>query len=518
MISYKKYFSCLSPKFIKNRDGKIISVSCGKCHACLLKKQNRYTTLCNSASLSFKYTVFFTLTYDEKNVPICALHEGRSPENLFKIVGVDCTERPQKSVSHPKRFPHYNQQIFELKDCSYSDPSFKEFYKRATIRPSSGSPASCPSMPFAKRYLRYACPLDFRNFIKRLRFQAASKFDVSFSYFGVSEYGPRTFRPHFHGLLFFDDDHFAENVVDLVSKCWRFGASDTSFARRGGSCASYVASYCNSFATLPRFLNCEFIRPRSFHSFFLGSKVDKAVRDYIYDNPRTAFEPLTIPFNGSSYTYYPTAHAIGTLFPRCYNHDRQTDTSLSTLYNLYRDYRNYYGHDKCSELTKSALQLRPAFLRLLDIYPHKDCNYGNPRHLNIDLYVPGSDDAYSLSIYNRVFSAFCLSRRFMRLCSKRFPPTRVISLIKEYYILFSFRKLREFYESQIAYHEESNSTDYRLFYPVTPDINDLASSTDSYNTILFNNGFYKAYRDSVNFKVSERIKHKELNDANKIFC
>ena len=65
----------------------------------------------------------------------------------------------------------------------------------------------------------------------------------------VGEYGPVSFRPHFHLLLFFDSDELAQNIVRIAGSCWRFGRVDCSASR--GSAEDYVSSYLNSFSSIP---------------------------------------------------------------------------------------------------------------------------------------------------------------------------------------------------------------------------------------------------------------------------
>lgn len=73
---------------------------------------------------------------------------------------------------------------------------------------------------------------DVQKFIKRMR-----KAGYQFKYFIVSEYAPKTRRPHYHGLFFSDD-----NIKDeVVRKHWQKGVTDTQDAEEG--CLKYVTKY-----------------------------------------------------------------------------------------------------------------------------------------------------------------------------------------------------------------------------------------------------------------------------------
>ena len=71
-----------------------------------------------------------------------------------------------------------------------------------------------------------------QKFIKRLR-----KAGHKFKYFIVSEYAPKTRRPHYHGIFFSD-----ENLTDeVIRKHWDKGVTDTQDADDGA--LKYVTKY-----------------------------------------------------------------------------------------------------------------------------------------------------------------------------------------------------------------------------------------------------------------------------------
>lgn len=73
---------------------------------------------------------------------------------------------------------------------------------------------------------------DVQLFIKRMR-----KAGYKFKYFIVSEYAPKTQRPHMHGLFFSDD-----NITDeVIRKHWGKGVTDCQDADEGS--LKYVTKY-----------------------------------------------------------------------------------------------------------------------------------------------------------------------------------------------------------------------------------------------------------------------------------
>lgn len=100
------------------------------------------------------------------------------------------------------------------------------------------------ALPFDKDGSAILVKKDLQDFFKRLRFNLG----VKFRYFACGEYGGQTSRPHYHAILFLDQD-----IPDLkpsgvnsfksakFAKSWPFGLYDISIAETG--CMAYVAGY-----------------------------------------------------------------------------------------------------------------------------------------------------------------------------------------------------------------------------------------------------------------------------------
>lgn len=95
---------------------------------------------------------------------------------------------------------------------------------------------------------------DFQNFMKRLRYYLGAE---SVRYFACGEYGPKTFRPHYHAILFgvdwcdfapwrqwCDMSHGHESITyisDKLNDIWKLGRVNVGFADM--SAINYVARY-----------------------------------------------------------------------------------------------------------------------------------------------------------------------------------------------------------------------------------------------------------------------------------
>ena len=63
--------NCEHPKTIKNPyTGEVMVVPCGRCNTCINKKASQWIQRLDQESRCWKYTAFFTLTYDQDHMPI----------------------------------------------------------------------------------------------------------------------------------------------------------------------------------------------------------------------------------------------------------------------------------------------------------------------------------------------------------------------------------------------------------------------------------------------------------------
>lgn len=141
--------ACFHPvDIIDPKTNQPVQVPCGACIGCLSSKRSDWAFRLKIESQHCVMPVFFTLTYNEACVPIC------KTENLSTYHE---TERDTK-------------EILRLKDVT--DPG---------------------------TYSRVVSSRDICNFIKKVRTYYPY---WNIRYFITSEYGPKTFRPHYHGLFF----------------------------------------------------------------------------------------------------------------------------------------------------------------------------------------------------------------------------------------------------------------------------------------------------------------------------
>lgn len=292
-------------------------VSCGHCMVCLLKKANTQTSLASSMSSHFKYTQFVTLKYSDEYIPKLVIKSSESTYDGNILLNLE-SERilPNREKRVPKQlsFSLYylrKQFVNHLRKVSgrYS------FSAQRVIYPTSESDY--------QNYIPYIDKEDFFYFMKRLRILIDRKFPnldygKQILYYAASEYGPRTFRPHWHLLLFTNSPQVSEALQLLIRQAWTYGSYDISLSR--GFAASYVAAYVNSFACLPHFYtDYPELRPRAFHSKGYSTHKAFSLPSGISDLEKLenqCFDGIPIQADGKHVTVKPSRSFKNLLFPR----------------------------------------------------------------------------------------------------------------------------------------------------------------------------------------------------------
>lgn len=312
--------TCFHPIRVPRGDG-FLYVPCGSCPACRKSFHSKWRSRLESAINTHASTLFITLTYDNDHLPLCEIDPTTGDvvsvtHTCFKRGLSDAFERVDvtdifldKDLTFPYAFN--NLDINEL-------PHF--------VLSRYGDNVDFDTSP------RFAVCLrkDVQDFIKRLRialYRDSSLVgrDISFTYFICSEYGPDTFRPHYHGLLFFNDSHIASVCHShYVNDCWRKSSlSEDALAKQcqyvsfGQGASSYASKYVTCDDVLPSFLCNTFFKPfhLSSHSCPIGSEalplslVSHTVRetDLLYsktikDKDTGEFVTVRLPYPSSFWT------------------------------------------------------------------------------------------------------------------------------------------------------------------------------------------------------------------------
>lgn len=260
---------CQNPRTVVNKyTHEPVLVSCGQCPSCVLRRSGIQTNLLTSYSAQFRFVYFVTLTYADCFLPTLQVE---IVENCTDdIADVSCVpDINNLDACDSNRYLFGFRSVSRTASLRLKNSTVERTFKDPEVRFSYPMyPKDLLAIlnkikyPISNR-IPYVCNRDLDLFLKRLRSYYP---DEKLRYYAVSEYGPTSFRPHWHLLLFSNSERFSKTVLENVSKAWSYGRCDASLSR--GFAAPYVASYVNSFVALPDFYTQmpKVVRPKSFHS------------------------------------------------------------------------------------------------------------------------------------------------------------------------------------------------------------------------------------------------------------
>lgn len=328
---------CQHPRTIVNKyTHEPVVVSCGHCPSCILRRSAVQTNLLTTYSAQFRYVYFVTLTYAPRFLPTLEVEVVETCTDDIADVSV-VPDINDLDPSDPNRY------LFGFRSVPRS-ASVK--LKNSTVERTFKDPKVQFSLPMLPKDLLsilgkvkhdvpnripYVCNRDLDLFLKRLRSYYP---DEKLRYYAVSEYGPTSYRPHWHLLLFSNSDRFSQTILENVSKAWSYGRCDASLSR--GFAAPYVASYVNSFVALPSFFTemPRLLRPKSFHSIgftesnLFPRKVRIAEIDEVADK---CLNGVRVERNGYFRILKPSWPYILRLFPRFSDPIRKSPSSIHQL-------------------------------------------------------------------------------------------------------------------------------------------------------------------------------------------
>ena len=291
---------CEHPVVVKQGKRKV-AVACGKCPLCLQKKADIWRFRLKQECADNKYCLFFTLTYDNDHVPIFGLNEDASYLTALGEKGIFNEETCKYEYSEKRSVPvtasdfplplptNFDMldvvSVVSRSDCQKFMKRFRYYLKSLLLRHYR--------LKFYDKLFSYTRWLgynpksqDFKSWLDDLDEET---YDLYFDiykhyrkiyekekkqanqvtrYFICSEYTPGTFRPHFHGLLWFDDDKAYQFAKRCVYKAWTLCAPiNIDCQPVSGDAYSYVAKYVTGNTNLPAILQA-----KSTRTFCMASK------------------------------------------------------------------------------------------------------------------------------------------------------------------------------------------------------------------------------------------------------
>lgn len=328
---------CQYPRTVVNKyTHEPVVVSCGSCPSCILRRSGIQTNLLTTYSAQFRYVYFVTLTYAPCFLP--TLEVSIIETCTDDIADVPCVpDINDLDPGDPNTYLFGFRSVPRSASVKLKNSTVERTFKDPEVRFTYGmKPRELLSILEKIKHnvpnrIPYVCNRDLDLFLKRLRSYYP---DEKLRYYAVSEYGPTSFRPHWHLLLFSNSERFSQTVLENVSKAWSYGRCDASLSR--GFAAPYVASYVNSFVALPDFYTQmpKVVRPKSFHSIgftesnLFPRKVRIAEIDEVTDK---CLNGVRVERDGYFRTIKPSWPYLLRLFPRFSDSIRKLPSSVYQL-------------------------------------------------------------------------------------------------------------------------------------------------------------------------------------------
>lgn len=524
---------CLHPVRVFNKyTNDVIYAPCGHCYSCLINKSNRDTALAMNIASHFKYCYFVLLSYEDKYLPylevtsITPLDESRSNYTFISVdrdLRIPVSNGKDRIIKDtPFGFTH-SMASSEYQDIIVKSHGRYDFLRKCVVY---------PRFEDCDNRVPYCNTSDCQKFLKRLRFHSKNKYNEEIRFYGVSEYGPRTYRPHWHLLLFFNSDELAPVIQQLVSESWSYGCSTCELSR-GGS-ASYVASYVNSNVCLPSlYLQHKEIRARSLHSKGYGNNHVFPTQASIHELDNMSSILLngeSISVNGKVKQIFPSRSYKHTVFPRFSNLVCESPHSSAYLFSAAffapeRLIRLGYLDITYDKSTSPVSELAHAYTDFFLDREDKGFIHSDDELIVVSVRLDAPNRKYwhcltYTQIYSKFYNLFNMvirSARFWNLFGyvdvyRRGPIYSLMEASDSYWNEFARRRLHDYYEFL-----ENCSDEQRTFLFSRSVNNQIYNSTKktkkaySYDYTLsdkFLNELTAYNRKSC----VDKVKHKEFND------
>lgn len=560
---------CEHPRIIKNKyTGEPVYVECGVCPHCLISRSDAKRNLCDYEKWNRKYCYFVTLTYNSQYVPKMSLVPIEDYEFDYPVGNNWPAVRSQlrtRMLLDSRVKKEDNRQVINMYTCKVNFPyidehlrdiyascaaatEFRNNYKpvyQSLARPyilrtiprmsklqnfkdvqreelvwispeqaemlkkKSKCEGNDNAFPQFKGLLKYVNYRDYQLFAKRFRkylFTKIGSYEKISSYV-VSEYSPKTFRPHFHILFFFDSDEVAKNIRQAVFQSWKLGRVDTQLAR--DSAGSYVSGYLNSVVSLPHiFTDVSFTKNKSRFSKLFGYESFRKTVEVPEQAVERLSERIRFVRNGKPCEFTPPLSYISRLLPRFVpyssNFAVETRTVLRSIRGVLQLFRR---NEPFKEETPTNLS---EFIHcyIVTLYEkHGYCYATLPECLRVFLAYTRTEKEihyFTDSLKNKLSRPFYIYKCF---CSCGLSDDYLISLCDEYMSRQRSLSLsKQLSIQQEMFEREGYSDDLlSLFYINKPQKK-------------VNNRYFQEWKDKNYYEVHYiRVKHKKLNDENNVF-
>lgn len=486
---------CHHPRLILNKStNQLQRVACGKCSFCLNNKADILSQLCSIEENSYKYTLFVTLTYDNEHIPCFTFEEASSGYNLLSL-------NPRVPVPNGTYINDFSDPI------NITPKAINSLLKRSSV------------VYQGQKALSFAPIRDLQLFLKRVRKQLSYFSDEKIKYFAVSEYGPEHLRSHWHILLFFNCPKLKENIKNVINTCWEYGFTCTSFSRC--STSSYLASYVNSFTSIPHFYSLynDTLKPRCVHSNFFGYSPFLFKEEEIFQSPSALIDGIKFKFSNTVQIIHCRRSLQNFFFPKVPYFNVLHATSL---YRVYQGFSKFiqsasdlglnklssiikFLHDKKSQLNTLSFTFNSYARLIFDVF-----NLNSPQYAQFSSF---SNRLYSILIPLKRFYNFTLQFYSNFDCAYdsliNFYRSVSLNLLKQFYQFqedfcnkYPISSISNFFDFSCLYDSRFHKLISFMKLPENLTLSNIYSKS-SLQSVFLSHDFTRNYN---------RTKYKKLND------
>lgn len=396
---------CINKTKVYNRFfRRSIWVDCGCCPACQQKRANKRASRIRANVQTGYQCLFLHLTYMNECCPYVLQSDIEARKDRIPVYR-DYDRRWSRRKDKRRRRNYLLSYHRQLEPIGYLDltddhglhefDSIDDVLKNVkSLKPTYRRRITTLSTDGKIGIIYYP---DVQNYIKKLKANLARKYNIDvneihFSYYITSEYGTKekSFRPHFHLLVFFPRSLEAQFRQALVEN-WTF--SFRSITERklqpAVSAAKYAASYVNKPADFPPLLSCHSFKQKFSYSQGFGM----AVRDFSFDkvcekirNGNLTYVRKIVHGGSPVESVVPLpSYVISRYFPKIKGYSRITDGAFCSLF------------DNVDNDRGDAYSVRKANGQLILLQ--------NLRHLNAQLGLEYTEDDLvknSVSLFNHM--------------------------------------------------------------------------------------------------------------------
>ena len=491
------FISCEHPQRYFNKYlGIQLTTRCRKCYACLNQKNFSNKSLIDVHSQSYKYCAFITLTFNQSCIPLADIFQddngityllnsdGEILSSTNKMSQDDINLLKQK-VYKNKGFYHFEYGKIPYLDYSYLRSflvSLRQAIKQKRMR--QYLPKS-KCLKLNKSYILVDNPY--------ISYE-------TFTHYSCGEYGPNSFRPHFHLLLFFQDRSTLEAIRFHLPKVWKYGTTD--FQLTNGNASTYLASYASSNTCLPSIYQSFQICPKSRHSIYFGFNTFEDFKETLYEKRFNFSDTFDIQINGRTKSQSFTTSYKTFLFPKCPSYLYIPVDIAFKRYTLAKDLRS-----EIKSLFGFVLPLKTQSL-VKFISDHKSTLFRSLHTCGYDVNnIDFSGTDKTKMQLSSLSSVLRISIRFIENA------TSLHISFMEY-----FKVINDFWSNQQSLNYRRFLSKLELFSIENPDfdIESIYDDTLELSPSFVDTNSYRSFTTYHHNLHRQTIKHKSLNDSNNL--